>query len=259
MIKRLLIYSQKVHIIVTEASSLSYRIQGNQSRIINVNANCFILQKYPRDPQQVEVFGQQIYQRKFHILSEAYERATTMPTGYLVVDLYQQHQIVIGLEQTYDIVPTISPIIYSFKRTNYIESAELQAMHNSRKQMDTLMAHYDLPSEIKAQDIEKAQDRYLLFWKRLKSDQSFKSKGILEPERSSSPESLISVADNMESHDVPLDVGQSSELPPGIPDFELTRLIMERITLQRGDSKAHFTSYATSSISYGDFRKCTMV
>ena len=94
-------------------------------------------------------------------------------------------------------------------------------MHDSKKQMDTLMARHDLPSEIKAKEIGKAQDRYLLFRNRLKSNQSFKSKCILEPKRRSSPESLISVVDNIEPHDMTLDVGQSSELPPGIPDLEL--------------------------------------
>ena len=61
-----------------------------------------------------------------------------------------------------DIVPTISPIIDSFRKKNYTESAELQAMHNSKKQMDTLMACHDLPSEIKAQEVGKAQDRYII-------------------------------------------------------------------------------------------------
>ena len=52
------------------------------------------------------------------------------------------------------------------------------------------MARHDLPSEIKTQEIGKAQDRYLSIRNRMKSDQSFKGKGILEPERKSSPESL---------------------------------------------------------------------
>ena len=53
-------------------------------------------------------------------------------------------------------------------------------MHNSKKQIDTLIASHDLPSEIKAQEIGKAQDWYLLFRKRLKSDQSLKNESILE-------------------------------------------------------------------------------
>ena len=51
----------------------------------------------------------------------------------------------------------------------------------------------------------------------LKSSQSFKSKTILEPKRRFSLESLISVLDNIESHDMPLHVGHSLESPPGIP------------------------------------------
>ena len=73
------------------------------------------------------------------------------------------------------------------------------------------MARHDLPSGIKAQEIGKAQDQYPLCRKRLKLNQSLKNKSILEPKRRFSPKSLISVADNMEQRDMPLDVGQSSE------------------------------------------------
>ena len=91
-------------------------------------------------------------------------------------------------------------------------------MHNSKKQMDTLMGRHDLPSEIKAQEIGKAQDRYLLFRNGLTSDQSVKSKGILETKNISSPESTIFVPVNVEPHDSSFIVEQSSELSPGNPD-----------------------------------------
>ena len=84
------------------------------------------------------------------------------------------------------------------------------------------MARHDLPSETKAQEIGKAQDQYLLFRKRLKSNQSLKSKSILEPKRGFSPESFVSVADNIQLHNMHLDVEQSSESPSGIPDLELS-------------------------------------
>ena len=79
----------------------------------------------------------------------------------------------------------------------------------------------------KHKKIGKAQDLYLLFRKRLNSNQSLKNKGILEPKRRFSSESLISVADNIEPHDMPSDVGQSSEPPPGIPDLELSEFETE--------------------------------
>ena len=143
--------------------------QGKQSRTISVNAHYFILLKNPSHRQQVEVFGRQVYPRKPHIFSEAYEEATMRPHCYLVVDLYPTMSDSCWLKtnifpdesnqlRSNDIVPAISPIIDSFKKKNYMESAELQAMHNSRKQVDTLMACHDLPSEIKAQEIGKAQD-----------------------------------------------------------------------------------------------------
>ena len=78
------------------------------------------------------------------------------------------------------------------------------------------MGGHDLSPQIKAQEIGRAQDQ--LFRNRLKLDQSVKSKGILEPKNISSPESTIFVPDNIELRDLPLDVGQSSGLPLGIPD-----------------------------------------
>ena len=67
--------------------------------------------------------------------------------------------------------------------------------------MDTLMGRHDLPSEIKAQEKGKAQDRYFLFRNRLKSDQSVNSKGILERKNISSPASTTFVPDNIEPYD----------------------------------------------------------
>ena len=228
---------------------------------------------------------------KSHIFSEAYGRATMRPHGYLVADLYPTTSDSCRLRTDIfsaknnqigpnDIVPTISPIIDSFKKKNYKESAELQAMHNSKKQMDTLMARHDLPSEIKVQEIGKAQDPYLLFRKRLKSNQSFKSKSIFEPKRGFSPESLISAADNIEPHDMPLDVGQSSESSPGILDLELSEtedLLWNKLPYKEEEAKptlppmlpaasvidtpqnVPWTNYPTPSLSdrtpsYGAFR-----
>ena len=45
--------------------------QGKQSRTISVNAQYFILLTNLQDRQQVEAFGQQVYPRKSHTLSEA--------------------------------------------------------------------------------------------------------------------------------------------------------------------------------------------
>ena len=72
------------------------------------------------------------------------------PYGCLVVDLYpttpdscRLRTIIFPGENNQlhpnGIFHTISPIVESFKKKNYMESAELQAMHNCKKQMDTLM------------------------------------------------------------------------------------------------------------------------
>ena len=66
--------------------------QGKQSRTISVNARYLFLLKNPRDQQQVEAFGRHVYPRKSNTFSEAYERATMRPHGYLVGDLYPTTQ-----------------------------------------------------------------------------------------------------------------------------------------------------------------------
>ena len=114
------------------------------------------------------------------------------------------------------------------------------------------MARHYLPSKIKAQEIGKAQQQYLLFRNRLKLDQSFKSKHILEPQRKCSPESFISVVDNIEPLDMPLDIGQSSKFPHEISDLKLSETedsLWNELTCREEQAKAHFISYATSSNS----------
>ena len=64
------------------------------------------------------------------------------PHGYLVVDLYSTTSDSVGLERIYFLLKTariiqityfISPTFESFEKRNYMESAELQAMHKSKK------------------------------------------------------------------------------------------------------------------------------
>ena len=135
-----------------------------------------------------------------------------IPHGYFLVDLYPTTPDSCRLRTNifpgennqfhpFDIFHTISPTAELFKKRNYMESAELQATHNSKKQIDTFSGRHDFPSENKAQEIGKAQDQYHSFRSRLKSDQSVRSKGILEPKNISSPESTIFAPDNIEPHD----------------------------------------------------------
>ena len=162
--------------------------QGKHSSTISVNTHYFILLKNHGIYSKYEYLDNKFIQES----PIPFLKPTMRPHGYLVVDLYTttpdscklRTNIFSGENNQFypnDIFHTISFIVKLFKKKNYMESAELQAMHNSKKQMDTLMGRHDLPSEIKEQEIGKAQDQYLLFRNRLKSDQSVKTKGILEP------------------------------------------------------------------------------
>ena len=52
-----------------------------------------------------------------------------------------------------------------------MESAELQVMHNSKKQMDTVVGRHDLPSQIKAQEIWIRHVRRIAAWHRSQQSQ----------------------------------------------------------------------------------------
>ena len=155
--------------------------QGKQSRTISVNAHYIVLLKNPRDRSQVEALGRQIYPRKWATFSQTYEKATLQPHGYLVIDLYPTTHESCRLRtnifpnkqlQRHELFHTMAPVVDSFKKKEYMEPAELHALHESKKKINALMDRYDLPSDIKAHEIGDAQDRYLLFRKRLKSKRS---------------------------------------------------------------------------------------
>lgn len=59
-------------------------------RTIALNSRYYILFKSPRDNQQIEYFGRQIFPRHKHFLSDALSKATEKPFGYLVIDLHPQ-------------------------------------------------------------------------------------------------------------------------------------------------------------------------
>lgn len=62
--------------------------QNRHSRTISLNSRYFILFKSPRDNYQIDRFGQQIFPKHKHFLSEALSQATERPFGYLIIDLH---------------------------------------------------------------------------------------------------------------------------------------------------------------------------
>lgn len=61
--------------------------QGKSSRTITLNAKYIVLFKNPRDKLQIAILARQMYPGKASFFMEAYEDATKVPYGYLVVDL----------------------------------------------------------------------------------------------------------------------------------------------------------------------------
>lgn len=62
-------------------------VKGSRAKTIQVNVQYSTLFKLPRDKQQVETFGRQVFGKDSKFFLDAYERATSEKYGYLFVDL----------------------------------------------------------------------------------------------------------------------------------------------------------------------------
>ena len=63
--------------------------QGRENRTMSLNSHYLILFKNPRDLQQINVLGRQMYPNNGDRLLDAFRKATEQPHGYLLVDLKQ--------------------------------------------------------------------------------------------------------------------------------------------------------------------------
>ena len=196
--------------------------QGKQSRTISVNAHYFVLLKNPRDRSQIETFGRQIYPRKSSVFNQAYEQATLQPHGYLVVDLYPTTPDSCRLRTNIfpnelsghnELFHVMEPIVNSLKRKEYMEPAEMHAVHESKKKIRALMDRHDLPDDVRAREIGNAQDRYLLFRNRVKSKQPYYRKLENNPRRELPPR--LSPPPSPEES-----LFDKDYFPPELPDLE---------------------------------------
>jgi len=60
---------------------------GKYARTISLNCHYFILFRNVRDARQIITFGSQVFPGKVKYFKDAYEKATTVPYGYLLVDV----------------------------------------------------------------------------------------------------------------------------------------------------------------------------
>lgn len=64
--------------------------RGKSSRTLSLNANYMILFKNPRDASQINHLASQMYPGRSDILKSAFSHATSLPNGYLFIDLRQE-------------------------------------------------------------------------------------------------------------------------------------------------------------------------
>lgn len=80
-------------------------------RTISLNSSCLIIFRNLRDASQIGHLGRQLFPGKSQILMEAYRDATSVPYGYLVIDLSPQSDDKCRLRTR--IFPGEFPIIYT--------------------------------------------------------------------------------------------------------------------------------------------------
>ena len=84
--------------------------QGKCVKTISLNTKYLILFHNVRDSSQIMTLAKQLYPSRGHILMEAYEHATSVPHGYLVVDLSNDCESKYRLRSR--IFPGEDPLIY---------------------------------------------------------------------------------------------------------------------------------------------------
>jgi Adenovirus IVa2 protein len=63
--------------------------QSKDIRTMSLNSHYILLFKNPRDTQQIKVLGRQMYGRDSGVLEDAFNLATSVPHGYLLIDAKQ--------------------------------------------------------------------------------------------------------------------------------------------------------------------------
>ena len=63
--------------------------KGKETRTMSLNTHYMVLFKNPRDSQQVSVLARQMFPRNTQYFLNSFEEATSIPFGYLVIDLKQ--------------------------------------------------------------------------------------------------------------------------------------------------------------------------
>ena len=87
--------------------------QGKHAKTIALNSQYLVLFKNPRDMSQIHTLGRQMFPSKPNRLIEAYEDATKVPRGYLVVDMAPASPDEYRLRT--HVFPDDLPVIYSIK------------------------------------------------------------------------------------------------------------------------------------------------
>ena len=114
-------------------------------RNISLNAHYIVLFKWPRDGQQISILARQVKLGRVQEFMKSYDKATSRPHGYLMLDL----KLTTDDEQRLknNILPGETSALEQYvRKKSYQHSPNLNAMFNTEKRMQEIMEAPQLSS-----------------------------------------------------------------------------------------------------------------
>ena len=146
--------------------------QGTETRNISLNTHYIVLFKSPRDKQQILTLARQINPGRVPEFMHAYEKATSHPHGYLMLDLkpttYDHHRLKTnvlpgerdGLQQQ---------LSGYMRKQSYRQPPILNAMYNTEQEMENILSAPSMTPDEKSTLYSNEYHRFQTFKNQLQS------------------------------------------------------------------------------------------
>ena len=133
--------------------------QGKEMRDISLNAHYIVLFKSPRDKQQVSMLARQVNPGRVQEFMRSYEKATSQPHGYLMLDLKPSTDDQQRLKT--NVLP--GEIDKFLQKQSYSQPPVLDAMYDAKKQMQEIIDAPQLSPWEKSKLYSDQLNRFLTF------------------------------------------------------------------------------------------------
>ena len=131
-------------------------------RNISLNAHYIVLFKSPRDRQQISILARQVNHGRVQEFMKSYDKATSRPHGYLMLDLKPTTDDEQRLKT--NILPSETSALEQYVgKKSYRHSPNLNAMYNTEKRIQEIMEAPQLSSWEKSKLYSDQLNRLLTF------------------------------------------------------------------------------------------------